>query len=81
MKLLIIRHGESEADILNVHEGRADFNLTDKGHSQAQAMADYVSRNYSIDKIYASPLKRAFQGRSCRKISARTKSSGSCCSL
>ena len=61
MKLLIIRHGESEADILNVHEGRADFNLTDKGHTQAQAMADYVSKNYIIDKIYASPLKRAFQ--------------------
>lgn len=61
MKLLIIRHGESEADILNVHEGRADFNLTDKGHTQAQAMADYVSKNYAIDKIYASPLKRAFQ--------------------
>ena len=61
MKLLIIRHGESEADILNVHEGRADFNLTAKGHSQAQAMADYVSKNYCIDKLYASPLKRAFQ--------------------
>lgn len=61
MKLLIIRHGESEADILNVHEGRADFNLTDKGHTQAQAMADYVSKNYTISKIYASPLKRAFQ--------------------
>lgn len=61
MKLLIIRHGESEADILDVHEGRADFNLTDKGHTQAQAMAEYVSKKYSIDKIYASPLKRAFQ--------------------
>ena len=61
MKLLIIRHGESEADLLNVHEGRADFNLTDKGHTQAQAMADYVSNNYIIDKIYASPLKRALQ--------------------
>lgn len=61
MNLLIIRHGESEADILNVHEGRADFNLTDKGHSQAQAMAEYASQKYNIDKIYASPLKRAFQ--------------------
>lgn len=61
MKLLIIRHGESEADILDVHEGRADFNLTDKGHSQAAAMADYVNTNYTINKIYASPLKRAFQ--------------------
>lgn len=61
MKLLIIRHGESEADILNVHEGRADFNLTDKGHIQAQAMADYVSKNHIISKIYSSPLKRAVQ--------------------
>ena len=61
MKLLIIRHGESEADILNVHEGRADFHLTDKGHTQAQAMSDYVRKNYSINKIYSSPLKRAFQ--------------------
>ena len=25
MILLVIRHGESEADILNVHDGRADF--------------------------------------------------------
>lgn len=61
MKLLIIRHGESEADILDVHEGRADFNLTEKGHAQAQSMADYVKEHYSIQKIYASPLKRAFQ--------------------
>jgi len=29
MNLLIIRHGQSEADILKVHEGRATFNLTD----------------------------------------------------
>ena len=61
MKLLIIRHGESEADILDVHEGRADFNLTEKGHAQAQAMADYVKEHYTIQMIYASPLKRAFQ--------------------
>lgn len=61
MQILVIRHGESEADILNVHEGRADFNLTEKGKRQASAMAEYVRDNYSIDKIYASTLKRAFQ--------------------
>lgn len=61
MRLLIIRHGESEADILDVHEGRADFNLTEKGHTQAQAMAEYLKKHYTIHKIYASPLKRAFQ--------------------
>ena len=61
MRILLIRHGESEADILHVHEGRADFNLTEKGHLQARAMAKYVSKNYKIDKIYSSTLKRAFQ--------------------
>lgn len=61
MRILVIRHGESEADILDVHEGRADFNLTEKGHVQAQAMAEYVKEHYKVDKIYASPLKRAFQ--------------------
>lgn len=61
MRLLIIRHGESEADILDVHEGRADFNLTEKGHAQAQAMAEYLKERCTIHKIYASPLKRAFQ--------------------
>lgn len=61
MRILVIRHGESEADILDVHEGRADFNLTKKGHAQAQAMAEYVREHYKVDKIYASTLKRAFQ--------------------
>ena len=61
MKLLIIRHGESEADILDVHEGRADFELTDRGHSQAECMSEYVNQHYHIDKIYCSTLKRAVQ--------------------
>lgn len=61
MKLLIIRHGESEADLLDVHEGRADFELTERGHRQAEAMSEYVSQNYQIVKIYHSPLKRAAQ--------------------
>ena len=61
MRILVIRHGESEADILNVHEGRADFDLTEKGHMQAEAMAKYVSNHYDIDKIYVSTLKRAVQ--------------------
>ena len=48
MIILVIRHGESEADILDVHEGRADFELTQKGHQQAAAMAKYVAGNYRL---------------------------------
>lgn len=61
MKLLIIRHGESEADILDVHEGRADFSLTERGHRQADAMSEYVSQNYQLARIYHSTLRRAKQ--------------------
>ncbi len=61
MKLLVIRHGESEADLLDVHEGRADFALTERGHRQAEAMANHVADNYDISKIYASTLTRAKQ--------------------
>ncbi len=61
MKLLVIRHGESEADLLDVHEGRADFALTERGHRQAEAMANYVAENFDISQIYASTLTRAKQ--------------------
>ncbi len=61
MRILIIRHGESEADILHVYEGRADFELTERGHKQAEAMSEYVKQNYEIDRIYCSPLKRTAQ--------------------
>lgn len=60
-QLLLIRHGESEAGILNVHEGRADFSLTEWGHRQATAMGQWVAKNYKIDLIFASTLQRAAQ--------------------
>lgn len=70
MRILVIRHGESEADLLDVHEGRADFELTERGHRQAEAMADYVKDNYTVSAIYCSPLKRAYQ--TADHLSAKT---------
>ena len=70
MLILIIRHGESKADILDVHEGRADFELTNRGHQQADAMADYVAENFKLTKIYASTLKRAVQ--TTKRLSDKT---------
>lgn len=59
MDLLIIQHGQSEADILRCHEGRADFLLTDLGIKQAELLADWVKKNYPPDFIISSPLKCA----------------------
>lgn len=64
-KLLLIRHGESEADILKVHEGRADFPLTEQGLRQASAMGRWVAERYQIDLIFASTLRRAAQTAQC----------------
>ena len=59
MEILIIRHGQSEADLLGVHEGRADFPLTKHGEWQAKKMAGYVATQFSPDIILTSPLRRA----------------------
>ena len=42
MEILLIRHGEPEADILNVREGRADSSLTEMGRKQVQLMVERV---------------------------------------
>ena len=61
MDLLLIRHGESEADILNVFEGRANYDLTSLGHQQADALARWIHNKYTITAIVSSPLERAKQ--------------------
>lgn len=71
MTFLVIRHGESEADLLHVHEGRADFPLTARGHAQAEAMAAYAAARWRVGRIYASPLKRAAQ--TARHLAERTE--------
>lgn len=49
MRIVVIRLGESEADILNVHEGRADFNLTEKGHEICKCICyNRTSKVYCI---------------------------------
>lgn len=46
MQLLLIRHGQSEADILEVHKGRADYHLTELGQNQARKMASHVQKHF-----------------------------------
>ena len=59
-RIIFIRHGESEANKKNLFAGFSNFPLTEKGHKQAELTAEYVVKNYKIDKIYASDLKRAY---------------------
>ena len=61
MKLILLRHGQSEADILKVCEGWANYNLTELGCKQARVTCNYLAENYIFDKIYVSTLNRAIQ--------------------
>lgn len=60
MKMILIRHGESEDDILDCYGGAADYPLSDSGKQTAVEVAQSLSK-VAIDKIYSSPLKRAAQ--------------------
>lgn len=59
MEVLLVRHGQSLADLEDRHEGRADFPLTELGCKQARAAAKWIKESYEIDIILSSPLKRA----------------------
>ena len=59
--VLMIRHGESEANRNNIFAGNFDADLQGRGLKQAEKTAEFVAENYKIDKIYASDLKRAFK--------------------
>ncbi|WP_172194324.1 histidine phosphatase family protein [Saccharibacillus qingshengii] len=59
IELLVVRHGESQADLEDRHEGRADFELTPLGERQAGLAAAWIAKRYRPHEIMASPLKRA----------------------
>lgn len=59
-RLIFIRHGQSEANLAGVFAGHTDAPLTALGLRQAEAAAEYVSRAYQVDAVYASDLKRAY---------------------
>jgi broad specificity phosphatase PhoE len=62
MKLLIVRHGQSQDDVIDAYGGWADFPLTDTGKQQLQQTAEKIkSLGIKFDKIINSPLIRAQQ--------------------
>jgi alpha-ribazole phosphatase len=54
--LLLVRHGETAANVDGLLLGRADPPLTDRGRAQGRALAAALP---SPDRVIASPLRRA----------------------
>ncbi len=59
--LLLIRHGQSEANLTHVFAGHLDAALTELGCQQAQRTADFIAGKYAVDGVYGSDLQRAFE--------------------
>lgn len=60
MKLVLIRHGESEWNKLNLFTGWTDVDLSEKGQEEAkQAGVTLKNEGYDFDVCYTSFLKRA----------------------
>ena len=59
--IIMVRHGESEANRMGVFAGNFDADLQGRGVKQAEKTAEFIANTYKVDKIYASDLKRAFR--------------------
>lgn len=60
MKLVLVRHGESEWNKLNLFTGWTDVDLSEKGHEEAiQGGKLLKEEGFDFDVAYTSRLKRA----------------------
>jgi len=60
-KIILVRHGQSEANYKRIFTGQGDFPLTELGKQQALAAGKYIKAHEKISAVYASPLSRAFE--------------------
>lgn len=58
-KLLMIRHGQSEANLHRIFAGHLDSPLTELGRTQAMITVEYIAANLKVDAVYTSDLRRA----------------------
>ncbi|WP_309384489.1 histidine phosphatase family protein [Cerasicoccus frondis] len=67
MRLIVIRHGETEWNIQHRYQGQLDSPLTEKGRRQAQAIGERL-KGVQFDRIVSSDLGRAVD--TCRAIAS-----------
>ena len=58
--IYIVRHGQTDWNVIGRYQGRKDISLNDDGIKQAEELKDKLS-NIKFDKVISSPLKRALE--------------------
>lgn len=58
-RIIMIRHGQSQANAQSRFAGHSDFDLSELGKQQAELAAKYLYEREPLDAIYASDLLRA----------------------
>ena len=60
IRLLLVRHGETDWNQQNIYQGQTDISLNENGKLQSKKVADFL-KDVSIDKVFSSSLLRAKQ--------------------
>ena len=60
VKVILIRHGETDWNTKQIFRGRKDIPLNEVGLAQAKAVGVSLS-DIQIDAVYSSPLGRALE--------------------
>ena len=63
MRLYIIRHGQTDWNVLGKIQGRQDIPLNETGRRQAACLAKGMERR-PVSMIFSSPQKRALERKS-----------------
>jgi 2,3-bisphosphoglycerate-dependent phosphoglycerate mutase len=61
-RITLLRHGESAGNAKGLYQGRAEFDLTEKGRAQVESLAAYwQAEEAAFNQIISSPQSRARQ--------------------
>lgn len=60
VRLILIRHGETEWNTIGRYQGQADPPLNSRGLAQAHEVADQL-KDVGLQYLFSSPLQRAYQ--------------------
>jgi len=61
MKLILVRHGQTDANAKDIVQGVDENKLNQKGIEQARNLGKELKKKYKIDMVFCSPLVRSVE--------------------